>query len=274
MTCAFVGAAKNDGIGLESMAVPNKGSAAMQRVEAWGNYGVEAAPGQKMRLGVRGYSWIEVPLPTEGKLEIPLHKFKIDAKQMVDEFFDKKAVTEKRSEKVDRVQFFEDGKALNDKLVPTTWKGDEARRKATFDAPRLVVKTVPRSKEHPGGGYLVELESKLPEFVDDERAGFVAAIRLAGAKVTSAKAKVLAPQKLEYPGMKVEWFIANGQDCGGVVAEAGAELQVATKGLGWSATVTLPGRGAVDSDTKEDLWGLREDQESKRLLRQAFTVRV
>ncbi len=272
-TAAFVGAQKNDGIGLESMGVPNKGSAAMQRIEAWGNYGVEAAPGAKIRLGVRGYAWIEVPLPSEGKLEIPLVKFKIDAKQRVDEFFDKVAVTEKRSEKFAKVQFFEKNKSLNDKLVPTTWTGDEGKRRATFDAPRLRVKTVPSCKEHPGGGYLVALESRLPEFVDDERAGFLAAIRMNGAKVNSAKAKALSPQKLEYPGKIVEWFIAKGQDCGGVKAEAGAQLLVATKGLGWSATVNLPGRGEVDSDAT-DVWGLREDQESKRLLRQQYTERL
>ncbi|HEY4220763.1 MAG TPA: hypothetical protein VGO62_05455 [Myxococcota bacterium] len=273
-TCAFVGAQKNDGLGLEAMGVPNSGSAAMQRIEAYGNYGVEAAPGAKLRLGVRGYAWIEVALPKDGKVDLPLEKFKIDARQMSPEYFDKDAVTHKRDEKVAKVQFFENGAAINNELKPTMWKGDAARQKSTFDAPRLLVKAVPDGKDTPGGGFLVEVESRLAEFVEDERAGFVAAVRLAGSDMDSPAAKQLKPKKLEYPGAKAVWFIQKGADCGGVAANDGVEVQVATKGLGWSASVPLPSKGVVDSDKDDALWGLREDQESKRLLRQSYIQRV
>jgi hypothetical protein len=273
-TCAFKGAQKNDGLGLEAMGLPNQGSAAMQRIEAYGNYGVDANPGATLRLGVRGYAWTELQLPRDGSVEIPLAKFKIDARQMSPEFFDKDAVTNKRDEKVAKVQFFEGGTAINAELKPKLWKGDEARAKSTFDPPRLVVSAVGNTKETPGGGWVIELESRLAEFVDDERAGFIAAVRLSGADMDSDAAKALKPRKLEYPGQKKSWFIPKGQDCGGVSAESGAELQVATKGLGWSASVTLPAKGAVDSDKNDDVWGLREDQESKRLLRQSFVARL
>jgi hypothetical protein len=126
-TCAFVGADKTDGLGLEGMGVPHGGSGAMQRIEAYGRAGVEAAPGAKLRLGVRGYAWIEVPLPREGRIDIPLSKFKIDARQMSAEFFDKDAVVAKRNEKVDKVQFFDNGVPINAELKPTLWRGDEAR---------------------------------------------------------------------------------------------------------------------------------------------------
>ncbi len=273
-TCAFVGAQKNDGLGLEAMGVPNKGSQAMQRIEAHGNYGVDATPGAKLRLGVRGYAWIEVPLPKDGQVDIPLSKFKIDARQMSPEFFDKDAVIAKRDEKVAKVQFFEGGKAINKELKPTLWKGDQARQKSTFDAPKLVVKAVADGKETPGGGFVVELESRLAEFVDDERAGFVAAIRLAGADVDSDAARQLRPKKLEYPGAKAAWFLPTGTDFGGVKVAAGVDLQVATKGLGWLASVPLPSKGTVDTDKNDDVWGLREDQESKRMLRQSYVQRI
>ena len=256
------------------MGLPNKGSKAIQRIEANGNYGVDAAPGAKLRLGVRGYAWVEIPLPRDGTVDLPFSKFKIDAKQMSPEFFDKDAVTAKRDEKVARVQFFEGGTAINQELKPKVWTGDEAKKRSTFDAPRLQVKVVGDSKDTPGGGYLIELESKLAEFVDDERAGFIAAIRLAGADLNSAAAQQLTPKKLEYPGAKAVWFIPQGADFGPVKANAGVELQVATKGLGWLAAVPLPAKGTVDSNSNEDVWGLREDQESKRMLRASYVQRL
>jgi hypothetical protein len=78
-TCVFEGAQKNSGLGLESMACPDKGSAAMQRIEANGNYGVIAQAGRELRLGVRGYGTCNIQLPSQGTVEVDLKRFKIQS---------------------------------------------------------------------------------------------------------------------------------------------------------------------------------------------------
>ncbi len=273
-TCSFVGAQKNDGIGLEAMGLPKRGSAAVQRIEAYGNYGVEAAPGAKVRIGVRGYGWIEVALPRDGAVELPLDTFKIDSRQMSPDFFDTAMVTAKRDEKVAKVQFFDGDTAINAALKPTLWKGADARQRSTFSAPHMTLTAVDNGPNTPGGGYLVTLTSALPDFVDDARAGFIAAIRLAGADPDAPAARIGAPKKFEHEGQCKSWFLPNGADCGGVTVKAGATLQLATKGLGWQASVTLPTTGTIDTARDDDVWGLREDQESSRMLRQSYVQRL
>lgn len=276
-TCSFVRGAKNAGRGLEAMAVPTQGSGALQRIEAYTHYGVDAVPGEKLRLGVRGYSWLEVPLPADGAVEIPLEQFKLDTSKWSPEFFDVEQVVEKRNEKAatGRVQFFEGGKALNVVAEPKTWRGAIAKSRSTFDAPRLTVVTVKDGPETPGGGWLVKLESRLPEFDNDGRLGFVAGAKLVGADPTSAGAKQLAPKKLSFPGDTKSWFVPKDADLGGVTAVAGAELTVATRGLGWFATVALPKPGkTVDSDADDQVWGLREDHYNRGALAPEFVQRV
>jgi hypothetical protein len=274
-TCAFTRAQKNDGIGLESMALPNNGSAAMQRIEAFGNYGIEAVPGETLRLGVRGYSWIEVPLPADEAIEIPLDQFKIDTRKFAPEFFDREAILEKRNEKIAKVQFFDQGQPINDRLEPKVWRGADARARATFDPPSLEVTAVEDGPETPGGGWRVTLTSKLPEFDDAGRVGFVAAIKLAGADPANPAAKTLPPKKLCYPGHEKSWFVPRGTDLGGAQAEVGTELLIATRGLGWSASVALPEPGrTIDSRQDDQIWGLREDQYNRRSLRPEFVQRV
>jgi hypothetical protein len=274
-TCSFKRATnKNDGLGLEAMATPGKGCEAMQRIEAFGNYGVEATPGETLRLGVRGYSWKEVPLPASGSVEIDLKDFKLDTSSMADEYFDKDAVIEKRTEKMKRVQFFENGQPLNQSAAPKVWKGAEARSKATFDAPRLRVVAVPDSTETPGGGWRVTLNSALPEFDKAGRVGFVAGLKLEGADPASEAARKLMPRKLSNPGEEKAWFIPDGADLGGVQATTGANLSVATRGLGWFGTVELPPPGKlVDSQKDDSVWGFREDQYNRKLLQPDFVQR-
>src|SRR5262245_30653493 len=67
-TVAFTRSAKNDGYGLESMACPQRGAAAMQPIWATRSYGVRPAAGEPVRIGVRGYGWAEVALPEAGQL--------------------------------------------------------------------------------------------------------------------------------------------------------------------------------------------------------------
>lgn len=274
-TVTFSRGQKNAGIGLESMACPGKDTAAVQRIEKFGNYGVEAQAGELLRLGVRGYSWIETQLPQDGVVELPLTKFKLDTKKMSPEFFDPELVAEKRNEKREKVQFFENGEPITEALEPKLWRGDDARARSTFDAPRLVVEKLEPTKDLPKGGWRVKLTNQCPEFDDEGRVGFAAAVKLADANAADPKAHAGAVQKLQYPGATAEWVIPAGEDLGGAEAKTGAELSIATRGLGWFASVKLPAKGkVVDSAQDDELWGLREDQYNRRALRPEFLQRL
>lgn len=275
-TVSFLRSAKNDGLGLEAMAVPNRGSAAMQRIEAFGNYGVEAIPKERLRLGVRGYAWAEVELPADYSREIPLTEFKIDTGKFSPAFFEREAVIEKRNEKITKVQFFEEGVPMNERLEPKLWRGAEARARAPFDAPTLRIDPVSDAPDTPGGGWRITLTSELPEFDDEGRVGFIAAIKLAGADPASESAKRLGPKKLCFPGDSKSWHVPPGTNLGGVEAREGSEIAISTRGLGWMASARLPSATEfVDSkDAHDDVWALREDQYSRSCLSPAFVQRV
>lgn len=274
-TCSFVRGDKNEGLGFESMAVPDNGSAAMQRIELYGSYGIEAVPHERLRLGVRGYSWAEVELPAEGSVELDLKEFRLDTGKFSADFFEKGAVSEKRREKLGKIQFFDRGNPINDALEPTAWRGAEARARATFDAPSLRLEAVESSWDRPDGGWLLTITSNLPEFDEDGRVGFVAGVKLVAADPTHEAAKILSPKRFAMPGEQKSWFIPPGVDLGGAMAEEGSEVLVATRGMGWFATVRLPGpEGIVDSTEDDDVWSLREDQYNRRCLRPGFVQRV
>ena len=277
-TCVFEGAQKNSGIGLESMACPEKGSAAVQRIEANGNYGVIAQAGRQLRVGVRGWGHTHLELPSAGTVQVDLKKFKIEGGQVSPDFFDAAKVDEKRREKMNKVQFFDAaGKALNAELKPVVYRGDEAKNKTDFDPPRVTVTKVEDSEEHPGGGWLVELENRLPKndpHVDgNPEIGFVATLRLsdAGGDV-GWDPRQLPPKKFHDPGEKKTWFIPEGANVNGAEAKSGEELIIGTRGLGWFCSVKLPTKSKpVDTDKSFDSWAFREDQFARQNLLREFT---
>jgi hypothetical protein len=277
-TCVFEGAQKNSGIGLESMACPEKGSAAVQRIEANGNYGVLAQAGAPLRIGVRGWGHANLQLPSAGTVNVSLKKFKIESGQIAEDFFDKGKVEEKRREKMNKVRFFDGaGKALNDELKPVVYRGEEAKQKTDFLPPRVSVKKVEDSEEHPGGGWVVSLENRLPAkdpHVDgNPDIGFVATLRIsdAGGDV-GWDPRQLPPKKFHAPGETKEWFIPEGVNVNGAEAKAGEELIVGTRGLGWFCSLKLPSKSkSVDTDKSFDSWAFREDQFARQNLLRDFT---
>ncbi|MBK7858424.1 MAG: hypothetical protein IPJ65_07335 [Archangiaceae bacterium] len=268
-TVSFAEGNKNDGLGLESMACPGKGQAAMQRIEALGNYGEEARPGAVLRLGVRGYAWKEIELPASGEVKIPIKEFKIDADSFSDEYFDLEKVTEKRNEKRDAVQFFDKGKPLNAALEPKTYRGAEAVARSTYNPPNAAVWAVNDSPETPGGGWVVELENTLPQ--SDERGllGVVATVKLGDSGWDPA---VLPPKRFDFPQQAKRWFIPAGAEVNGTKAATGVPLTIGARGLGWSGTFKLPAKGKrVESTQDDQFWGFREDQYHRPKLAPEFT---
>ena len=277
-TCVFAGAEKNDGMGLESMACPDKGSAALQRIEAMGNYGKDAVAGAQLRLGVRGFGSFEIALPSSGEVKVDLKQFKIDAAKVADEFFDRGEVDKKRQEKMAKVQFFgPDGKALNDEMKPIVRIGQEAIDRTDFRPPRVQLKAVADAPETPGGGWLLEIESRMPErdehVGDKPEIGFVATLRLGDtAGDVGWDPQQLPPKRFEKPHETKTWFIPAGANANGVEAKPGEILLVGTRGLGWYTPLELPAPGkSVDTDKNIDLWHFREDQFARRNLRREFT---
>ncbi|MBK7860800.1 MAG: hypothetical protein IPJ65_19800 [Archangiaceae bacterium] len=271
-TVAFDGANKNDGIGLESMALPAETSEAMQRIEALGNYGATAKPGAGLRLGVRGYGYLETQLPDAGTVEFDVSHFTKDSSSFAEEYFDPAAVRDKQNEKRDRVQFWENGKAINDELKPKTLHGDEARAKSTFDAPGVSVEAVEDGPETPGGGWVVTVKNPLPKEDDRGELGFVATLRLGPDGWDPA---VLKPKKLSAQEDTKTWFIPRNSEVNGVAAKTGTKLIIGTRGLGWVGTVALPAKGkSVDAAADFDkAWGFREDQYNRRNLEPEFWSR-
>jgi hypothetical protein len=266
-TVSLAGGNKNDGLGLEAMAVPNKRSAAMQRIEAFGNYGTTARPGTVVRLGVRGYSWIEAQLPREGEVELPLSTFTRDTSKMADEYFDRAAVLEKRNEKMGRVQFFEKGKPLNEAVKPKVWRGADALARSTFDPPKVVVEWVDETLDH-APGWKVEIENTLPKKDDRGELCFMATLKI-GPRGFDAAA--LEPKAFTEPEQKHTWFIPQGAKVGEGVAAVGASLVVGTRGLGWFAALPLPEEGGrLETDGDIERWGFREDQYNRRNLTPEF----
>ncbi len=279
-TCVFEGAEKNDGVGLESMACPDKGSRAVQRIEAMGNYGKSAEVGAMLRLGVRGYASTDLPLPSHGEVTVDLKKFRMDASQSSDEFFDRAEVKKKRQEKMARVQFFNAaGKALNAEMQPVVRVGQEALDRTDFRPPRVQLRAVADSDDTPGGGWLLEVQNRLPprdEHVGDTPdIGFIATVRLGDLGGDAGwDPQQLPPKRFESDGESKNWFIPADANVNGVVAAAGEVLVVGTRGLGWYCHLKLPkGRKVVDTDADVNLWSFREDQFTRRSLRREFTSR-
>jgi hypothetical protein len=277
-TCVFENAQKNSGLGLESMACPEQGSAAVQRIEANGNYGVLATAGQQLRLGVRGYGSAMVPLPAAGTTKLDLGAFRLDSSQNSADFFDLVKVTEKRQEKMNKVQFFDaTGKALNAELKPIVYRGQAARTKTDFDPPRMQITYCDATAEQ-AAGWLIELENRLPAkdptIAGTPDIGFVATLRVGeGGGAVGWDPKQLPPKKFETPAEKKTWFLPENANVAGVVAAPGATLTIGTRGLGWFSCIPLPQKGApVDTDAHFDHWAFREDQFARQNLLRGFTA--
>lgn len=271
-TVVFRDAAKNDGMGLESMAVPNRNSAAEQRIEHNGNYGLLARSGQALRLGVRGYGVFELELPNGGSVEVPIRRFRRQTTQKNDAFFDLEEVTKKRREKIDKVRFFEGGRPMNDEIRPIVYRGAEANMRAPFDAPRVLVRAVDHSDDNPGGGWIIEMTSNLRAADDHGDVGFVGTLKLGPAGADPVQ---LPPKKFERRGDRNIWFLPNAAQLGAYSARPGERLLVGTRGLGWFASIPLPGEGAeVDTEQRFDLWGWRPDQYRRDNLAAEFVAQV
>lgn len=103
---------KNGGTGLESMGMPDKGSAAEQHLFFGNWYGDQAMPGATLTLGVRGFSWHEVQLPTKEAVRISLEDFTVENANFSETYFTRHHSEEKRLEKLKtgKVRYFQDGK--------------------------------------------------------------------------------------------------------------------------------------------------------------------
>lgn len=111
-TMCFAGRSKNDGFGFESMAVPKKGAEAEQQVFADQNYGLTPAAGEMLRVGVRGHSWLEVPLPAHGSVTYSVRDFQVESNDGSTIYFEQDHVLKKRDEKrgTGRVTFYQGGR--------------------------------------------------------------------------------------------------------------------------------------------------------------------
>ncbi len=112
-TIVFADADKNDGIGFESMALPEAHASAEQHIIFGANYGVKARPGETLRLGVRSLGWAEVKLPKSGSLSVDIADFTLETNgdNRPEDF--NQYLAQKRREKFDtgKVRFFVRGKS-------------------------------------------------------------------------------------------------------------------------------------------------------------------
>ncbi len=274
-TIAFDGGNKRDGAGLESMAVPNEGSEALQRIEANANYGLPAVAGARLRVGVRGFGYTDPPveLPRQGSVEVPLNSMRRESSQASDEFFDLEQVLAKRAEKgavkEPKVQFFDNGRAINGELKRVVHHGARALAESDFSPPRVVIQAAGESEETPGGGWTIELTNQLPAEDADGSLGFVATLSLGNEGVDAA---VLAPKKFQEPGLTKRWFLPEGAKIGNLVAEPGAQLRLGTRGLGFAAKFPLPGPEQVlDTAQNPEHWAFFPDQVNRENLTHEFT---
>ncbi len=262
---------KNEGIGLESMAVPKKKSRAIQRIEVGGNYGVEAKPGADVRIGVRGLSHGVFELPRAGEVEIDLrHDLERNGGQVSDEFFNKKAVKEKRAEKLDKVQFFDGKKKLNDEIKPVTYYAEDALARSTFDPPKVSLSYLKASDELPEGGWRVTVESTFPKKYKKEKVGAVVSLRLGE---TGWDPAMLPPKKITAKGDTKSWVIPKGALVNNMEAQTKTPLHIHIKGSGWHFEIPLNGRGMVEPTHDKKEIGFREDQHNIRQMRPEFYER-
>jgi hypothetical protein len=112
-TVSFAKTYKTAGRGLDSMAVPERDSSATQRIDYNGNYGTRARPASMVRIGVRGHSYLEVPLPASGRRTYSVRDFLVGSDDGSDSYFKKREVRAKRVEKTNedtKVRFYDRGK--------------------------------------------------------------------------------------------------------------------------------------------------------------------
>lgn len=271
-TVAFEGHGKRDGAGLESMACPGQGTAAVQSIDATKSYGALPAPGTRLRVGIRAYGFATLALPRSGTAKVDIAAFTRDASQFDPQWFAPHVVEDKRTEKVAAVDFYENGVLVNDKLKPVTHVGAKAREVADYPPPHVEVRSVASSVDYPGGGWVVKLTSTLPKADEKQREiSFVATLKLGDDGYDPA---ALPPRKLLATGNAVEWFIPKCMEVNGVVAQSGNDIVVGTRGLGWELKVALPkAKGSFDSD-KEDRWAFREDQARPQRMEPAYVKKT
>ncbi len=125
---------KNDGLGLESMPVENKGSSAQQNIIEGKHYGVKAKAGQVLRVGIRGFGSTNIPLPEDGvtRVFLPL-EVEPNSTHVNTQFYDRKNIREKVREKLNDVTFSDAGTELNLVLGPDVFQGTNALARATFN---------------------------------------------------------------------------------------------------------------------------------------------
>ncbi len=129
---------KNDGYGLESMPLPKDGSRAIQRIYANKDYGVQPESGQLLRVAVRGLGSKTIPLPAHEPLKMIFpYDLTLSKEVPTPSYFETEALREKQTEKKSRVQFYERGEYLNEKLEPAVHQDDAARARSTFNAPDI-----------------------------------------------------------------------------------------------------------------------------------------
>jgi hypothetical protein len=147
---------------------------------------------------------------------------------------------------------------------PDLYRGDKAAAKAPVPAPELTVTSVGDGPDTPGGGWRIELASRMPAADARGALGFVGTLKLGRA---NKDAQVLPPRKFTGPDQVNTWFLPKGQQVGALVAQPGTELVVGGRGTGWYVAVKLPADGeALTPADLEDRWTFRADQfERERL---------
>ncbi len=252
---------KNAGLGLESMPCPGEGTEARQHIVAGGSYGVQADPGCPVRLGIRGYASAESTLPQlhEGPRTLDLAAFTRSFADTQSDWFDGDKLGAKLGEKKNRVDFFANGKRINDTLPDTIYTGNEAVERAEFkQPPKVVVKRVAASEERPAG-WEVSVESLLPDADKLGPVGFKCKpwIDVDGRLVS---ARCMTKTALTPTKRSATWFIPADAEVGGAALKKGTPLVIDTGPLGWRATIPLPGARETFDSTADPLatWVLRE----------------
>jgi len=116
---------------------------------------------------------------------------------------------------------------------------------------------------------MIEVQNTLPEKDDRGRLGFVCTLKMGATGYDPAQ---LPPKKLQNSDETKSWFLPKAANINGVIAEAGAELVVGTRGLGYYISIPLPkGKQVYSSAKKIEDWRYRDDQYNRRNLMPEFT---
>lgn len=253
---------KNAGLGLEAMPTTGGGSSARQFIMAGGDYGVRAEPGTSIRLGIRGHSFANTALPKLGeRVELDLSHFQVGTSETQSAWFDGAKLRGKMGEKKNRVEFFENGRQINDELPDTVYSGTDAFERAEFKVPPRVT----AQRRASDGAWVISMESLLPDADKLGPVGFSGKIWLevdGQLQESDLAAFEFTPQLRSTTwSLQADRLVpGSGLTVSALVKARRARLVIDTGPLGWRGTLSLPRDGELADSTHAELqnWVLRE----------------